>query len=278
MSVDWRGRHDLLLPHRGETVVIRFISLILLLAGIAVVGWGGYRLYTDEQGYDAGTQRAESQPFQTSSAGDEDAVESSVEFPSFDEAEGDAFGAAGDDETFGVASTGRVDDMMSRLRTVPIAHETPSEARFNRAFEVTVAIDATGDDTAADALPGDGNIVEGEAQVLEKAQATLTGSAFDIELVSPAIQTISPVTENVWRWRVTPVATGMHELRIELFALENDEALPIRTFTDRVEVRVSRLGQALATADTLDPIFMILGGAGSLLAGLFGVFRFFRGR
>ena len=63
---------------------------------------------------------------------------------------------------------------------------------------------------------------------LEKAQATLTGSAFDIELVSPAIQTISPVTENVWRWRVTPVATGMHELRIELFALENDEALPFR--------------------------------------------------
>lgn len=257
--------------------MLRLVSLILFLGGIAFVGWGGYRIYSGEFGAQDEKAVVESQPFQTRSLETGVPPRSTDEVAAFETMPNeDSFGAMDDEDTFGVASA--TDRLMERLRTVPIAHETPTQAKFNRAFEVTVAIDATGDSSAADALPGEGNIVEGEAQVLDKAQATLSGSAFDIEIVSPSVQTISPVTENVWRWRVTPLETGTHELRIELFALENNEALPIRTFTDRVEVRVSRLGQVLATADSLDPVFMILGGAGSLLAGLFGVFRFFRGR
>lgn len=258
--------------------MFRLITVLLLVAGLGLIVWGGNRYLEGPMGGETASLPAQdtaapdqSQPVaasparRSSGATDEDRA-----VP-----EG-GFELMMDDDAFGTASA--TNPMLDRLRTVPIAHETPSEARFNRAFEVTVAIDATGDDTAADALPGEGNIVEGEAGILDKAQATLSGSAFDIELVSPSIQTVSPVTENVWRWRVTPVETGRHPLRIELFALENNEALPIRTFTDEVEVRVSRLGQVLATANTLDPVFMILGGAGSLLAGLFGVFRFFRGR
>lgn len=257
--------------------MLRLVSLILFLGGIAFVGWGGYRIYSGEFGAQDEKAVVESQPFQTRSLETGVPPRSTDEVAAFETMpDEDSFGAMDDEDTFGVASA--TDRLMERLRTVPIAHETPTQAKFNRAFEVTVAIDATGDSSAADALPGEGNIVEGEAQVLDKAQATLSGSAFDIEIVSPSVQTISPVTDNVWRWRVTPLETGTHELRIELFALENNEALPIRTFTDRVEVRVSRLGQVLATADSLDPVFMILGGAGSLLAGLFGVFRFFRGR
>lgn len=235
--------------------MIRFISLLLVLAGLALVGWGAMRYVG---------------VVQPSEAVDESAPKS-VEMHS---APAEPFRAASDDDTFSTASTRS--SMMSRLRNVPIAHETPSSARYNRSFEVTVALDATGDTTAADALPGDGNIVEGEAQVLEKAQAILSGPAFDIQPISPSIQTVSTVTENVWRWKVTPLETGMQTLRIELFALENNEALPIRTFSDNVEVKVSRLGQVIAAADQFDPLFMVLGGIGSLLAGLFGVARFFR--
>lgn len=249
--------------------MLRLLSILVFIGGLAALAWGGYRLYFEEQADTSAPQIADDQPFETSSLESPPPIGRSDDMAAFE---------ASDDDTFGVASANRTDAMIDRLRSVPIAHETPSEARFNRAFEVTLAIDATGDDTAADALPGEGNVVEGEAQVLDKAQATLSGSAFDIELISPSIQTISPMTENIWRWRVTPVETGRHPLRLELFAMEENEALPIRTFTDEVEVRVSRLGQALATANTLDPVFMILGGAGSLLAGLFGVFRFFRGR
>lgn len=244
--------------------MLRLISLILLFGGLAVTSYGGLRLYERAHTPTEEGAVSESQPFR-------DHLEAGDTRPS-------STMNAGEDVVRIARAGARRSDVVDRLRTVPIAHETPSRARFNRAFEVTVAIDATGDDTAADALPGRGNVVEGEAQVAAKAQATLSGSAFEIELVSPSVQTISHVTENVWRWRVTPLETGMQELRIELFALEDNDALPVRTFTDRVEVRVSRLGQVLATADSLDPVFMILGGAGSLLAGLFGVLRFFRRR
>lgn len=240
--------------------MIRLLSVLFILAGIGFVGWGTLR-YFDAQQNDLTTASVSRE------------AEPRVAARRTAPGTSSSYTATGDD-TFSTASTRS--SMMSRLRNVPIAHETPSSARYNRSFEVTVAIDATGDATAADALPGSGNVVEGEAQVLEKAQAILSGSAFDIVSISPAIQTVSTATENVWRWKVTPLETGMQTLRIELFALENNEALPIRTFSDNVEVKVSRLGQVIAAADQFDPLFMVLGGIGSLLAGLFGVARFFR--
>ncbi|WP_084398170.1 hypothetical protein [Henriciella aquimarina] len=262
--------------------MFRLLTILLLLAGLGLIILGGNRYLESRSGETAQAPA----PVTEEAAAPDDAVdgeprsllpEGRRSAPGGDVQDGgfEAMMDTGDD-TFGTARA--TSPMMQRLRSVPIAHETPTSASYNRAFEVTVAIDATGDDTAADALPGEGNIMEGEAQVLDKAQATLSGSAFDIEPISPAIQTVSPVTENVWRWKVKPVETGTHELRIELFALENDEALPIRTFTDRVEVKVSRLGQVIAAADEFDPLFMVVGGIGSLLGGLFGVFRFFRRR
>ncbi|MEM1146252.1 MAG: hypothetical protein AAGH49_00595, partial [Pseudomonadota bacterium] len=89
-------------------------------------------------------------------------------------------------------------------------------------------------------------------------------------------QRVSTLTENVWRWRVTPTAVGTQELVIELFALVGEEALPLRTFRDDVDVRVSRLGQAIAIARDLSPITVVAGGIGSLLAGVFGLIGFFR--
>ena len=46
------------------------------------------------------------------------------------------------------------ESFVETLKSVPVAHETPSSAEYKRAFDVTLAIDSTGDDTAADALPG----------------------------------------------------------------------------------------------------------------------------
>ncbi len=298
--------------------MLRFISILFVLAGLALVGWGAMNFYagdsaqsrdtafdttaatteaeTDAQPYSAETYSMEASP-QDGFARDGGVYEDSLgevgsdmdgddganlsapppaSAPGLDDTPSRRAMRTAPTDTFTTANAPK--NMIDRLRTVPIAHETPDEVRYNRSFEVTVAIDATGDSTAADALPNTGNVVEGEAQVLDKAQATLSGSAFDITLISPAIQTVSPVTENVWRWKVMPVEMGTHELRIELFAMDGDEALPVRTFRDDVEVKVSRLGQVMAKADEFDPLFMIVGGIGSLLAGLIGVLRFFRGR
>ncbi|MFN4025324.1 MAG: hypothetical protein ACK4MQ_10850 [Hyphomonas sp.] len=161
------------------------------------------------------------------------------------------------------------------LKTVPVAHETPASAEYKRPFNVTFAIDATGDTTAADALPGRGVIREDQARVSDRVEVRLSGASFTITPTSPPVQSLSPLTENTWRWSVTPLTAGDHDLTFEIFAIDSDEVVPLRTFRDTVTVRVSGINRAIAFADQANPLFVLLGGLGSILAGIFGVARFF---
>ena len=243
--------------------MFRLLSLIMILLGLAAVGYGGARYFgIDLMPQEPAEQMAEMAPAPPPQAAAKRSITEATT-PTFD-----------DDDMFSITSV--ADDMMARLREVPIAHETPSSAKFGRPFDVTVAIDGTGGDSAADALPGTGNVVEGVAQVSDSVMAALSGDRFDIVAVTPMTQTVSPLTENVWRWRVTPTEVGAHDLVIELFALEGDQALPVRTFRDKVEVQVSRVGQVVAIVDSFSPIAVVVGGIGSFLAGLLGALRFFR--
>ncbi|NQY39426.1 MAG: hypothetical protein HRT80_04930 [Henriciella sp.] len=251
--------------------MLRLFSFLLILIGGAALAYGGHQYLQSQEtstqsapppgsiGFDASI---EEEPPLARSTPVREAVRSITEKPDTD-------------TMFGVASSS-TDDFLASLRTVPIAHETPKSARFGRPFYVTLSLDATGDDDALESLPGTGNIVEGEAQISDTVQALVSGEAFDVEAVTPATQRISPLTENVWRWKVTPMAVGNQELVIELFALMDQEALPLRTFRDSVEVEVSRIGQAVALAQSISPITVVAGGIGSLLAGLFGFVGFFR--
>ena len=250
--------------------MLRLLSFLLILLGAAALAFGGYQymnpgsqpasVSTPEPpgglGFDAGGVQPPSLPTRSRSLTSKPQTDSE-----------DMFGAAMSTE-----------DFLGSLRTVPIAHETPKGATFGRPFTVTVALDATGDDTATDSLPGTGNIAEGEARVSDTVQALVSGEAFKVEAITPDVQRVSPLTENVWRWKVTPAAVGNQELVIELFALMGDEALPLRTFRDSVDVEVSRIGQAIALAQAISPITVVAGGIGSLLAGLFGFIGFFRRR
>ncbi|HRK69157.1 MAG TPA: hypothetical protein PKY73_16500 [Hyphomonas sp.] len=165
-----------------------------------------------------------------------------------------------------------------KLQTVPVAHETPASAEYKRPYNVTFAIDATGDTTAADALPGRGIVSEGEATVSDRVEVRLSGASFAIEQTSPPIQTLSPLTENTWRWSVTALTAGDHDLTFEIFAIDSDAVTPLRTYRDTVTVKVSGLNRAIAFADQANPLFVLLGGIGSILAGAIGVARFFAKR
>ncbi len=248
--------------------MLRLISVLLVLLGLGAVVWGGMRYLNMDRMSDRGMNSVTGVPPETAKVlppanSKSERMAGAIEFED-------------DDISVGIASTGAPSEIMTHLRTVPIAHETPSSAKFGRPFDVTVAIDATGDDTAADALPGRGNIVEDTAQVSGTVMAALSGDQFAIEAVTPMTQTVSPLTENVWRWRVTPTQTGAHDLVVELFALEGNTALPVRTFRDKVEVQVSPVGQVIAAVDSVSPLAIVIGGIGSFLGGLFGVARFFR--
>jgi len=167
---------------------------------------------------------------------------------------------------------------LESLKTVPVAHETPATAEYKRPFEAVLAIDATGDDTAVDALPGRGNIEEGTAKVSKKVEARLSGSGFAIKAMTPEQQTISPLTENTWRWSVTPLTAGNQELTFDIYAIDDGPAVPLRTFHNTVTVQVTGLNRAIAFADQANPLAVFLGGVGSVLAGLIGAFRFVRKR
>jgi len=167
---------------------------------------------------------------------------------------------------------------LSTLKTVPVAHETPATAEYKRPFEAVLAIDATGDDTAVDALPGRGNIEEGTAKVSKKVEARLSGSGFAIKAMTPEQQTISPLTENTWRWQVTPLTAGNQELTFDIYAIDDGPAVPLRTFHNTVTVQVTGLNRAIAFADQANPLAVFLGGVGSILAGLFGAIKFVRKR
>lgn len=163
---------------------------------------------------------------------------------------------------------------IDKLKTVPVAHETPRSAEYKRAFDVTFAIDATGDTTAVDALPGRGVVEEGTARVSDRVEVRLSGAAFNITPTSPPVQSLSPLTENTWRWSVSALSAGDHDLTFEIFAVDADEIVPLRTYRDTVTVRVSGLNRAIAFADQANPLFVLLGGLGSILAGVLGVARF----
>jgi hypothetical protein len=155
------------------------------------------------------------------------------------------------------------DAFLENLKTVPVAHETPSAAEYKRPFEAVLAIDATGDSTAVDALPGHGNISEGTAQVSKTVEARLSGSGFAIKAMTPEQQTISPLTENTWRWSVTPLTAGNQELTFDIYAIDDGPAVPLRTFHNTVTVKVTGLNRAIAFADQANPLAVFLGGVGS---------------
>ncbi|MEL6258283.1 MAG: hypothetical protein AAFQ67_04410 [Pseudomonadota bacterium] len=290
--------------------MIRVISALFLLAGVAIAAYGGLRLSgqtplsvppleTPEEGpavsrgddrFDVDETPAPAPPPEASA--EQPAAPPRPRFPGFSRSEpaespeptrgiGDNAAAANEPgDIFGTMTAPSSESIADQLRTVPVAYEVPQSARYGQGFDVTLAVDGTGrlNASATEALPGTDRIVESEAQISGRVKASLIGSAFEVRTLSPDVQLISPATQNVWRWRVIPLETGTHTLIVELFAMDNGEALPVRTFNGSVDVSVARLRQAITFANEANPIAMVLGGIGSALAGMFGVFRFFRAR
>lgn len=294
--------------------MLRFLSILVLLAGLLVAGYGGSRLmevYAPQSGVTVEAMPAdeaimaddvtvealpEAEPLppipdeeilaETASV---PSVSRSLPAPSLDEPMFTTEGASearslGSESIAGIEVAPDVmaptpsDTFLNNLKTVPVAHETPSAAEYKRPFEAVLAIDATGDSTAVDALPGHGNISEGTAQVSKTVEARLSGSGFAIKAMTPEQQTISPLTENTWRWSVTPLTAGNQELTFDIYAIDDGPAVPLRTFHNTVTVKVTGLNRAIAFADQANPLAVFLGGVGSVLAGLFGAIKFVRRR
>jgi len=276
--------------------MFRLLSVLILLAGLAAAAFGGYKIY-EGQGTTVDTvQSAPSAPISAAPPPASEVIEPAEEqdfsksanrsaSSSLPEAvletaddlltEPEGIGAPEPNFSFSTSSM-REPALTQQLREVPVAYEVPEEAIFGRSFTVTFSLDGTGTGDATARLPNEERIIENQAEVGDRARAALLGSAFDIDALSPDTQIVSESVQNVWRWRAIPREAGQHELSIELFAIEDGDALPVRTLSDVVVVEVSRVNQVIAIANEANPIVVVLGGIGSALAGLFGVARFFR--
>ena len=317
--------------------MMRLLSILLLLAGIAVAGLGGARLLeiynpksetaapsapapVPEDAVDAVAAAVDDAPVDADAAMEEEALPEIGEVEAAAAAEDELMAGTaavpmarslgssmsddepmftgevapsapmsrslGDDDAMGgveatpeatAAAAPEADpteSFLNSLKTVPVAHETPDTAEFRKPFEAVLAIDATGDDTAADALPGRGNVQEGTARVSKRVEVRLSGSSFSIVPTTPEQQTISPLTENTWRWMVTPLNGGKQELTFDIYAIDEGPAVPLRTFHNTVTVKVSGYGRAVSFIDQANPLAVFLGGIGSILAGLFGAIKF----
>ncbi|MEL6258215.1 MAG: hypothetical protein AAFQ67_04050 [Pseudomonadota bacterium] len=160
--------------------------------------------------------------------------------------------------------------------TAPIAYEAPSQVVYGQKFQVTLSVNATGQESAASDLPNVADVVEAEAQVTGQLKATLSGLGFDIVPVTPEEQALSPVAASIWRWTVRGEALGEQTLTLDLFAVTGEGPARVRTFSGPVVVEVDRIRQAMTFAEEVNPLAMVLGGIGSAFAGLFGAVRFFR--
>lgn len=172
-----------------------------------------------------------------------------------------------------------VDTALAELRTYPIAYETPDEAQQGRPFDVTLAIDATGDDSAVEGLPQTQNIREAEARLSKYVEASLSGAAFDIKLTNAKRQRLSPVRESVWRWSVTPVREGAHDLYLEIHAIVGEnETMLLESFSDTISVTVSAKSESFWGADNIRTYISIIGGIISILLGLIALRSHMKGR
>ena len=161
-------------------------------------------------------------------------------------------------------------DPMDALRELPIAYEVPEQAEVGRSFDVTLAIDATGDESAAEALPGFDRIIENSARLTDSVEASLSGSAFDIVLTNSARQRLSPVRESVWRWKVTPQQDGPQRLYLEIFALVGEaESVLLESFSDSISVDISpEAGESAVSANNIRTYISIIGVLISIILGL----------
>ena len=171
------------------------------------------------------------------------------------------------------------DAYLDQLRSYPIAYEFPSEGQQGTAFEVTLAIDATGDDSAVEGLPQKDIVVEAAANLSRTVEATLSGAAFDIKLTNKERQRLSPIRESVWRWSVTPLQAGEHVLYLELHAVVgDDETVLLESYADNINVNVSAVKPAGSRTDLIRNIISIIGGVISITLGAIALIGHIRKR
>jgi hypothetical protein len=123
----------------------------------------------------------------------------------------------------------------------------------------------------------DEQVVQGALRVAVQMAASLSGSAFSIEPVTPDEQSVAAGFPTVWKWNVEAKQDGNQELEATLFAIVFDADTVVRhriasiVETVLVRVQVQTWGEWLESAsksvDAVKAIVVAFFGAGTVAAG-----------
>lgn len=93
-------------------------------------------------------------------------------------------------------------------------------------------------------IEDDGLKEGGHVQISEQMEARLSGYNFTITAVTPEVQVVSRNTATQWKWDITPIKQGKHNLHLTLTAIINVDGKPhltkaIQTYDKKIEVEVN---------------------------------------
>jgi hypothetical protein len=177
------------------------------------------------------------------------------------------------------ATAGVTPSLASQFKSRKVTYNRPpAKLGLNKAIDVSLVINATGDaDAGKDALQGfPGTVVERDVDLSDTVSAQLTGVGFDINSQTVERQKLSGKTINRWQWRVTPTEVGTRTLILEIFGYESGslDAEPLDAYRDEITVEVQQLDQLISTARTFQPVFAVVAGVAGALSALFAFLRF----
>lgn len=170
---------------------------------------------------------------------------------------------------------------MSSLERRAAAYNRPTEMRLNRPVDVSFVIDATAAPNPTAPLEGfPGSVIETEIETTDRVVATLTGVNFTVESQTLERQVLSPFQANRWQWQVTPTADGEQVLILEVFAFPagSEDALPIRTYRDRISVAVEDQEKIVNFARSWQPVVALIAAVLSGLVAGFGLWGLYKRR
>ncbi len=177
------------------------------------------------------------------------------------------------------AAAGVTPSIAEQFKTRKLTYNRPPEKlALNKPIDISLIIDSTGQNQAAEALKDlPGKIVERDVDLSDFVSAELKGADFDIQLQTAAVrQKLSPKIANEWRWRVTPTAVGTRTLTLTVYgyATGSLDAEPLDSYRDNITVEVQQLDQVITWAKGVQPLFAVLAAIAGATSALFAFLRF----
>jgi hypothetical protein len=143
-----------------------------------------------------------------------------------------------------------IDEILGDLDLANIAFNAPTELRLHEPVVIQLLLSGNRPiEELKEELSALGEREGAQIRASDSMEATLTGTGFAIEPVTPSVQLVSDEAVTEWKWEVEPTRAGVRRLHLTLSALIDvagrERPYTVRTFERTLDVRVS-LGDRVA--------------------------------